>query len=201
MNIKQIILTLIVLFTINSLGISQVKKQYQDKVHKSTTVVIKEDGANDLDILNTQFNLDDYAVNEQIKITTDHSTSPIGTTSQNVSGGQSTNPPAPELTSATASTTNTFERPKTKMKRWSVREKKETTNSNEVVKEKVEENQVVAAPSTVKEKSLLSKNVSNNRTATTKKYKKKSIKKKRIKRLKKQKRKKRSNRNGKCYKF
>ena len=202
MNIKQIILTLIVLFAINSLGISQVKKQYQDEVHKSTTVVIKEDGANDLDILNTQFNLDDYAVNEQIKITTDQSTKPIGTTAQNVSGGQSTNPPAPELTSATASATNANQRPKTRMKRWSVREKEESTNSNEVVVEKVEEKPVTVAPSTVKEQSSRSKNVSSNRTtATARKYKKKSIKKKRKKRLKKQKRKKKRNRNGKCYQF
>ena len=194
MNIKQIILTLVVLFTINSLGISQVKKQYQDQVHKSTTVVIKEDGANDLDILNTQFNLDDYAVNEQIKITTDHSTKPTGTNSQNVSGGQTTNLPAPELTSATASAADTYERPKTKMKRWSVREKKENTNSNEVLEEKP----VAATPSTVKEKSSRSKNVSSNRSTTTaRKYKKK----KRKKRLKKQKRKKRRNKNGKCYQF
>ena len=201
MNIKQIILTLVVLFTINSLGISQVKKQYQDTVHKSTTVVIKEDGANDLDILNSQFNLDDYAVNEQIKITTDHTVKSNPSTPQNVSGGQSTKLPAPELTSSTVSASDNYQRPKTKMKRWTVREKKESTNPNVVEVEKVEEEPISTAPATVKTKSTRSKNVSSNRKVSSKKYKKKSSKRKRLKKLKKQKRKKRRNKNGQCYKF
>jgi len=201
MNIKQIILTLVVLFTINSLGISQVKKQYQDNVHKSTTVVIKEDGANDFDILNSQFNLDDYAVNEQIKITTDQTPKPRISAPQNVSGGQSNKPFVPEETSVTSSAHNIYERPKTKMKRWTIREKKENTNSNFVVEETVEEKPVSAPLATIKTKSSPSKKLSSYRKVSNRKYKKKSKKKKRLKKLKKQKRKKNRNKKGKCYKF
>lgn len=47
-----------------------VKKQFKDEIYTQTTVVIKEDGANDLDILNDQFDLDDYDLGQVIKITT-----------------------------------------------------------------------------------------------------------------------------------
>ncbi len=200
MNIKQIFLTLIVLFAINSVATSQVKKQYRDDVHKSTTVVIKENDANDLDILNSQFNLDDYKVNEQIKITTDQSLSSAPNTSENVSGGQSIPPTAPDLTSATATTS--YERPKTKMRRWSVRQKKENTNTEALLEDATEKESAQEAPITVVEKPSRTKTVKKVKKSSGKKYQKKSkkVKKKRRNRKFKKRKVKRNKKLG-CYIF
>jgi len=184
---------------------SQVKKQYKDEVHKSTTVVIKEDGANDFEILNNQFNLDDYKVNEQIKITTDKPVAPASIVSKNVSSGaQQVWPPAPDLTNATASTTPIYERPKTKMKRWSVREKEETSSKeNTLVKEKVEKEPVQEQVKTVSEKPANTERIRRVKKTSNRKYKtkKRGKKKKRLKKLKKRKRKGKRNKKLGCYKF
>ena len=205
MNTKQIFLTLIVLFAIDSVALSQVKKQYRDNVHTSTTVVIKEDGANDFDILNSQFNLDDYKVNEQIKITTDQPLAPKSVSSDNVSGGQSIPPTAPDLTSATVSATPTYERPKTKMKRWSVRPKKENTATAEILEQSTtEEDSVIEEPITLVEKPSRRNTANRVKKSTSKKYRKKSKKvkkKKRSRRLKNRKHKIKRNRKLGCYKF
>lgn len=204
MNTKQIFLTIMVLFAIDSVAFSQVKKQYRDDVHKSTTIVIKEDGANDFDILNSQFNLDDYKVNEQIKITTDQVLPSKSTTSNNVSGGQSIPPTPPDITSATASATPAYERPKTKMKRWSVRPKKEDTVTTEKVKQKTKEEKVTEVPTKVTEKPSRQKTTSKSKKSTNKKYRKKSKKvkkKKRNRKLKNRKHKVKRNRKLRCYKF
>ncbi len=204
MNTKQIILTLIVLFTIDSVAMGQIKKQYRDEVHKSTTVVIKEDGANDLDILNSQFNLDDYKVNEQIKITTDQPLPAASILSNNVSGAQQIQSPAPDLSNATASTTHIYERPKTKMKRWSVREKKGTSSEKEMlVKEKVEKVPVSETSATVSEKPSRTKRISKAKRTTSRKYKKKKKvrRKNRLKKLKNRKRKIKRRKKLGCYKF
>ncbi len=49
---------------------AQVKKQYQDDTFGQTTVVVKEDQATDLEILNNM-DLDDYGMDQVIKITTE----------------------------------------------------------------------------------------------------------------------------------
>jgi len=205
MNTKQIILTLLVLFAFDSVAMSQVKKQYRDEVNKSTTVVIKEEGANDFDILNSQFNLDDYKVNEQIKITTDQPLTSGSATSNNVSGAQQIQPPAPDLSNATTSTTPIYERPKTKMKRWSVREKKGTTSTKEsLVKKSIEKAPVSETSATVAEKPTRAKTVRKAKKTSSGKYRKKSKKvkrKKKIRKLKNRKRKVKRRKKLGCYKF
>lgn len=204
MDIKQIFLTLTVLFTVNAFGISQVKKQYRDETHKSTTVVIKEEGANDLEILNSQFNLDDYAVNEQIKITTAPSSPTAKQLPDNVSGGKPIMPPAPDLSSATASANQTYERPKTKMKRWSVREKTEVKATEETPAAVPEETLPAAVPAVAPTKISNKRSTATAKKASSGKYRKKSKKvkkKRRGKRLKNRKRKIRRSRKVTCYKF
>lgn len=205
MSAKQIILTLIVFFCIDSVAMSQIKKQYKDEVHKSTTIVIKEDGVNDFDILNNQFNLDDYQLNEQIRITTDQSPVPISSESKKVSGAQSPDVPAPDLTNATASVTPEYQRPKTRMKRWSVRKKKESTTAETTAVEEVEEKIVTDnSPTTLTRSSSRSKNMGNAKKSSSGKYRKKSKKvkkKKRVRKLKNRKRKTRRSKKGACYKF
>ncbi len=204
MNTKQIFLTLMVLFAIDSVAISQVKKQYRDDVHTSTTVVIKEEGANDFDILNSQFNLDDYKVNEQIKITTDQPLTPKSISSDNVSGGQSIPPTAPNLTSATASATPTYVRPKTKMKRWSVRPKKVNTATAEMLEQSTNKDTVAETPITIAEKPSKKQATTKAKKSNSKKYRKKSKKvknKKRNRKLKNRKHKVKRNRKLGCYKF
>lgn len=65
-------LSLLVLFTCLSLqfGFSQVKKQFLDNKNSKTTVVIKEDAASDMDILNSQFDLNSIGMGQEIRITT-----------------------------------------------------------------------------------------------------------------------------------
>ena len=204
MNVKQIFLTLMVLFTVDSIALSQVKKQYRDNVDKSTTVVIKEDGASDLDILNNQFNIDDYAVNEQIKITTDQSMPPAAGLSGNVSGGKAMKPPIPEASNATASAASTYERPKTKMKRWSVREKITPETTKEAPVEVSEEKQTTDTPAAVTAKPSRTKSTGTAKKASNGKYQKKAKKvkkKKRVRKLKNRKRKVKRNKKGACYKF
>lgn len=193
-----------VLFTVDSVAMSQVKKQYRDKLDKSTTVVIKVDGANDIDILNSQFNLDDYAVNEQIKITTDQSLPPASGVSDNVSGGKLMYSPKPALSHATASAASTYERPKTKMKRWSVREKNEAKITEEIPVKVSEEKIITDTPTTTSTKPSSTKWVGNAKKPSSGKYRKKSKKarkKKRVRKLKNRKRKVQRNKKGACYRF
>ncbi|MDG1435098.1 MAG: hypothetical protein P8Q41_13850 [Saprospiraceae bacterium] len=65
-------LSLLVLFACLSLqlGFSQVRKQFLDDNSTRTTVVIKEDAANDMAILNSQFNLNSIGMGQEIRITT-----------------------------------------------------------------------------------------------------------------------------------
>ena len=55
---------------ISQSAISQVKKQFKDEIFAQTTVIVKEDDANDDDILNG-LDLDDIGMGEQIRITTE----------------------------------------------------------------------------------------------------------------------------------
>lgn len=51
---------------------AQVKKTYKDQKHKHQTVVIKSsDSDDDLEILDAQFNIDNFKVGEVVKITTE----------------------------------------------------------------------------------------------------------------------------------
>ncbi len=51
---------------------AQIKRQYKDEKFAQQTVVVKsEESISDLEILNTQFDLDDVAVGEVIRITTE----------------------------------------------------------------------------------------------------------------------------------
>jgi len=51
---------------------AQVKRQYKDEKFAEQTVVVKENAkVSDIDILNSQFDLDDVAVGEVIRITTE----------------------------------------------------------------------------------------------------------------------------------
>jgi len=50
---------------------AQVKKQFQDDTYAQTTIVIKDDAAGDLDILNSQFDLDEIGMDQVIRITTE----------------------------------------------------------------------------------------------------------------------------------
>jgi len=47
---------------------AQVKEQYRDQDDASTVVVVKEEGANNIEILNSQFDLDEVSMGEQIMI-------------------------------------------------------------------------------------------------------------------------------------
>ncbi len=66
---KKASLILVMLSTICLSAFSQVKKQYADSTEHGTTVVVKEDGASDLDILNAYG--DNYSMGDVIRITTD----------------------------------------------------------------------------------------------------------------------------------
>lgn len=50
---------------------SQVKKQYVDADNSSTTVVVKEDNASDIDILNANFDINAFGLGEVIMIKTE----------------------------------------------------------------------------------------------------------------------------------
>jgi len=57
---------------------AQVKRQYKDKKFVKQTVVVKEKAStSDLDILNSQFDLDDVSVGEVIRITTETDPKPM----------------------------------------------------------------------------------------------------------------------------
>lgn len=50
---------------------TNVKKQYIDTVNSGTTVVVKKDAASDMDVLNSQFNINDVSMGEVIFIKTE----------------------------------------------------------------------------------------------------------------------------------
>ena len=66
---KKASLILVMLSTICLSAFSQVRKQYADSTEHGTTVVVKEDGASDLDILNSYG--DSYSMGDVIRITTE----------------------------------------------------------------------------------------------------------------------------------
>jgi hypothetical protein len=55
---------------------AQVKDTYQDQANALTTIVVKEDSASDLDILQQQFDLDQIGMHQVIRITTRQEVAP-----------------------------------------------------------------------------------------------------------------------------
>ena len=66
---KKASLILVMLSTICLSAFSQVKNQYADSAEHGTTVVVKEDGTSDLDVLNSYG--DSYSMGDVIRITTE----------------------------------------------------------------------------------------------------------------------------------
>ena len=63
---------------------AQVKKKFQNQKHKHQTVVVKENSEiSDLDILDSEFNIEDFRVGETIRITTDDQTASKEVTTHN----------------------------------------------------------------------------------------------------------------------
>ena len=52
-------------------GFSQVKKQYLDNTNLKSTVVVKEDHVSDIDILNSQFDINSFGLGQEIRIKTE----------------------------------------------------------------------------------------------------------------------------------
>lgn len=50
---------------------AQIKRTYTDNVYSQTTVAVKEDGASDVEVLNEAFDLDEFGMDQQIRITTE----------------------------------------------------------------------------------------------------------------------------------
>lgn len=67
---KILLTTIVALLFVCATTQAQVKDKYQDKSNEMTTIVVKEDAANDMDILNDQFDLDDVGMHQVIRITT-----------------------------------------------------------------------------------------------------------------------------------
>lgn len=71
MNKLSLILGAILLLSANA--DAQVKKKYKDQKHEQQTVVIKTSvEEDDIEILNAEFDINDFKVGEQIKITTEN---------------------------------------------------------------------------------------------------------------------------------
>ena len=73
---KNLSLILILVSFTLQFGFSQtnttnVKRQYMDKVNTETTVVVKQGSASDMDVLSSQFNLNDVSMGEVIFIKTE----------------------------------------------------------------------------------------------------------------------------------
>ena len=69
---RLINLIVVAIFATYSFANAQiVKKQFQDNGNRETTVVVKEDAANDYDVLNSQFNIDDVGMGTVIRIDTE----------------------------------------------------------------------------------------------------------------------------------
>lgn len=65
-------LSLLVLFFLSyHFGFSQVKKQYLDDKNLKSTVVVKEDNVSDMDILNSQFDINSIGLGQEIRIKTE----------------------------------------------------------------------------------------------------------------------------------
>lgn len=66
--------TLLIFAILLSVGLqAQIKRQYQDSIHLAETVVIKDSATvSDMEILNNEFNIDEYEVGEVIRITTEN---------------------------------------------------------------------------------------------------------------------------------
>ena len=112
---KNRIHTLILLLFAVQLSFAQVKRQYQDEVFSQTIVVVKDDQAQDADILN-QFDLDDIGMDQVIRITTE--IPEVSTPKTPVSN------PVPKVVASKPIVEMAPEDRKPKAKRWTKRQKK-----------------------------------------------------------------------------
>jgi len=67
---KELLIIITMMVACLQLTNAQVKNQFQDDIYAQTTIVVKEDSASDVDILNDQFDLDEIGMGQVIKITT-----------------------------------------------------------------------------------------------------------------------------------
>lgn len=67
---KNVMLGMILTFSMSIVGTSQVKEKFRDRKNTSTIVVIKDDKAIDTDLLDEHFDLSSMSMNDQIMITT-----------------------------------------------------------------------------------------------------------------------------------
>ncbi len=67
---KNLMILMVLTFSINTVGNSQVKDKFRDRDNSSTIVVIKDDQAIDTELLDQHFDLSQMSMNDQIMITT-----------------------------------------------------------------------------------------------------------------------------------
>ncbi len=95
---RLINLIVVAIFATYSFANAQiVKKQFQDNGNRETTVVVKEDAANDYDVLNSQFNIDDVGMGTVIRIDTETEL-PAPSTAEMVANVSEENPVIEEKT-------------------------------------------------------------------------------------------------------
>ncbi len=184
---KNRIATLILLLFAVQLSFAQVKRQYQDEIFSQTTVVVKDDQAQDADILD-QFDLDDIGMDQVIRITTDPTKSAVP------------EPAVPAQSPEVVETKPTIEVApedrKPKARRWAKREPKVVSTK------KVAEEPVVAKVKKAVEKTEVNRGgKSNERKVQSKKNFRRSSKSKTTRAKKKRKRKNRRLKRSKRKKF
>ncbi len=178
-------LSLLVLFSSLSIqfGFSQVKKQYLDNTNTKSTVVVKEDNASDMDILNSQFDINSIGLGQEIRIKTEK------------------DPPKPTLAEVTvAEVPNDIVTPKggTVVKKTTTRKvvkKAATKKTKKVAKKKRMPARAVAVMPRVKKQptEIYYKGIGKSSTKKLKMKKRKLVKRKKIK--------KRKRRKVRCYSF
>ncbi len=185
MNIKNILAFLAIMF-LHLSAQAQIIKQVEDSSDGLTTVVIKEENESDIDILNSQFDLEEMGMHQVVRITTggnavvDTPTPQVPEQAPNV---------VPEEVKEEELIFAKVEEPKKVQQKKSVAKqvvKKET--KKEITEVKTNDSTSSNNATTVKS--------SNRRTAFKPYYSKKRFKKK-----KRKKRSKRSKKRGSCYRF
>jgi hypothetical protein len=193
---KNLMLLMLLTFSISIVGNSQVKDKFRDRDNSSTIVVIKEDQAIDTELLDQHFDLSQMSMNDQIMITTkpEQPSIPEATPSPE----PTPIPEAPAFEESTASLDDVevfFEELETEEKEIaSSEEKAERAKSSAIAKSKVN-----SAPKRAKS-NYPSKSGYEVKKAAQKKYYAKSKIKKR-KRNNKRRKRFRNKKSGSCYSF
>lgn len=185
---KHILLALALVSSLSTSAFSQVKRQYQDEAFAQTTVVVKENTthSSDLDILDDQFDIDDFGMHQVIRITTE---------TNRPKSPEKEMQPAQNAETAVNTTLNTTRKASPQIiiddsaeaPKWVVRNKK---TKRAVVKK-------AASPQIQSESSNTSSSITSARNFRSSTPSKTKLKKKKLKKRKRFKKAKRS----KCYKF